>query len=123
MDGRKETETGRTRAGARRGIGGGAPPAPGAGDEERPWSNLVGVEGTLVRRSAAVVRVGVEGRESGSGIAEGVPGRIISAGGCLGALGGRVGAFGFSTAGSGFSSSDGLTGGVLRPGEGSTGCG
>ena len=123
VDGRMETETGRTRAGARRGIGGGVPASPGIGDEERPESNFVGVEGMLLRRSAVVVGVGVEGLESGSGIAEGVPGRTPSAGGCREALGGRTGAFSASATDSSFSSSDGLIGGVLCTGEDSTGCG
>ena len=110
--------TGRTRAGARRGIGGGAPPAPGTGEEDRPGSDVADVGGRLVRRSALVIMLGVEGRESGSGVVEGVPGRIISIDGCRGALGGKTGGLG-----SGLSGSEDLTGGVFGSVEGSTGCG
>ena len=104
---------GRARAGARRGIGGGAPPDPGAGEEGRPGSDIADVGGKLIRRSALVVIIGVEGRESGSGVAEGVPGRIISTDECRGALGGRTG----------LSGSEGFTGEVLGSIEGSAGCG
>ena len=109
--------TGRARAGARRGIGGGAPPDPGAGEEGRPGSDVVDVGGKLVRRSALAVLIGVEGRESGSGVAEGVPGRIISAGGCRGALGGETGSLD-----SGLFGSEDSTGEVSGSVEGSVGC-
>lgn len=94
-------ETGPARAGARRGIGGGAPPGPGAGEEDRSGPDAAGMGGKLLRRSAMVVGIGVEGRESGSGIEGGVPERRMSTGGYRGALGGRTGGLGFSTTGSG----------------------
>jgi hypothetical protein len=108
------------RVGARRGIGGGATPGPGIGEEDLPGSNVVDVGGKLIRRSAIF---GVEGRESGSRIAEGVTGRAISAGGCRGALGGRTGGFGFSATGSGLIGPEGLTVEAVGSGNGSVGCG
>lgn len=120
VDGREGT--GR-RAGARRGTGGGVPLGPGAGEEGLPGSDVITVGGKLVRRSATVVAVDVEGRGSGGGAEEGVPGRTISAGGCRGALGGRIGGLGFSATGSGLSGSVGLTEDVVGSGEGSVGRG
>lgn len=108
------------RVGARRGIGGGATPGPGIGEEDLPGSDVVDVGGKLIRRSAIF---GVEGRESGSRIAEGVTGRAISAGGCRGALGGRIGGFGFSVTGSGLIGPEGLIVEAVGSGKGSVGCG
>ena len=79
---------------------------------------ITDVGGKLVRRSAVVVVVGVEGRESGSGIAEGVPGRTISTGGCRGALGGRTGGIDFPITGP-----EDSPGEVVSSGEGSASCG